>query len=123
MRCPACDTPNAPEARFCSQCGAKMPQAKARPEIEVVDDVERRPRRAAGDEYERRPRPGYADEDLAEDEPGAVASIIPYRNGKALASYYLGMLCVVTIGAIIVVTAIALVKKEPPVLAFFGPIA
>jgi hypothetical protein len=108
MRCPSCDTPNATEARFCSQCGGKLPQTKGQPEIEIVEDVERRPR----------PVPVEDDEDV--DEPGAVATIIPYRNGKALASYYLGMLCLLLIAIIMVVTAVALVKREPSMLAFYG---
>jgi hypothetical protein len=112
MRCPSCDTVNAPQARFCSHCGGKLLPATGRPEIEVVEEVE-----------SRRPQAVHGENPEDTHEPGTMARIIPYRNGKALASYYLGMLCLLVIAALIVVTAVAVVKQEPSMLAFYGPIA
>src|SRR5262245_22288061 len=117
MRCPSCDTPNAPEARFCSHCGGKLPQAAGAPEIEVVEEVGHPPRRPDV-EYERRPRPAPLEYDQDADEPGGMATIIPYRNGKALASYYLGMLCLLVLAALAAVMIVALVQQVRWLLAF-----
>lgn len=65
MRCPTCDTPNAPEARFCAQCGAKLASDRA-----AVLDIE---------------------EEDAADGGGAVETLIPYKNAKALSAYYFGI--------------------------------
>src|SRR5262245_60921641 len=96
MRCPACDKPNDPEAAFCSKCGAKLAKARhAAREIEVEADDEQpvpHSRRRVADEEDDRPRARRrARDDEDDDEPGAVASIIPYRNTPALSSYYLGI--------------------------------
>ena len=45
MRCPACDTPNPPEAVRCEECGKKLPPRKrpAQVEEEGIEEDERRP--------------------------------------------------------------------------------
>lgn len=61
MRCPECDTPNPPRAVNCRECGEPLP---------------------------RRRRPDDEDDDGGDE---TVATIIPYRNARALTAYYLGI--------------------------------
>jgi hypothetical protein len=103
MRCPACDTPNPPEAVRCEECGKKLPPRKRRvdPEeeegiVEVESRPAVRPRRrppedddADDEEYERRPRRRSVRRHDEGDE--VVSTIIPYKNPKALAGYYCGI--------------------------------
>ena len=103
MRCPACDTPNPPEAVRCEECGKKLPPRKrpAQPKEECIEEAERRPvanprRRPVEhideedeEEYERRPRRRSVRRRHEGDE--VVSTIIPYKNPKALAGYYCGI--------------------------------
>jgi hypothetical protein len=111
MHCPACDTPNPPEAVRCEECGAKLPARPRRPAPALEEEDEPRPVRSrrrppedlddedeADEEYERRPRrrrPRYEDEEEEEDE--VVATIIPYKNPRALASYYISFFTLIPI--------------------------
>ena len=65
MLCPACDAPNPPEATRCKKCGERL---------------RGRSRREREDEYE-------------EDEEGedALQVLVPYKNTRALLSYYFGV--------------------------------
>ncbi len=137
MRCPACDNPNPPEAVRCEECGAKLPARQRRPApAEEEDDDqarparpksagsdERRPRRRPPEdldeddedydeeeEYERRPRRRRRrryEEDEEEDE--AISTIIPYKNPRALASYYLSFFTLIPVlGILLGIAAIVL---------------
>src|SRR5216684_781566 len=103
MRCPACDTPNPPEAVRCEECGKKLPPRKrpvAENEDEGIEEAGRQPaakprKRPPEDEddeeededdYERRPRRRRARREDSGDE--VMSTIIPYKNPKALAGYY-----------------------------------
>jgi hypothetical protein len=87
MRCRECDTPNPPERRHCSKCGAKLPpppgkahvaaeapRAKPRPrpaEVEDDEEEERRVRRQAEKRAEpprAKPRPRPAEDEYDEEE-------------------------------------------------------
>jgi hypothetical protein len=124
MRCPACDEPNPPEAVRCKECGERLPR-KRRPveDDEGITDAPRR--RAAEVERPRRRRAEEVDEDdddeeyelrrrrrarrRNEDGDEVVSSIIPYKNPKALASYYLGIFSLIpVIGLLLAIVAIAL---------------
>jgi Domain of unknown function (DUF4190) len=97
MRCPNCDTPNAPEALSCVQCGAKLlpaqrPVPAENEGIEEAGPVSARPRRRPAedfeedDELERRPR--YRSVRRPDSGDEVVSTIIPYKNPKALIGYY-----------------------------------
>jgi hypothetical protein len=75
MNCPTCGTPNPDDAVRCRECGVSLDLPTVRPAAEGRPPPRRRP---ADDE-------GEADAD------DPVATIIPYRNGRALAAYYLGV--------------------------------
>src|SRR5712691_7242330 len=135
MRCPACDTPNPPEAVRCEECGAKLPvrQRRPAPAEEKEDDEprparpksaesdERRPRRRPPEdldeddddeeeEYERRPRRRrrrrYEDD---EEDDEALTTIIPYKNPRALAAYYMSFFTLIpALGILLGITAIVL---------------
>jgi len=133
MRCPACDTPNPPEAVRCEECGKKLPPRKrpAQPEIEEgIEESESRPaarprRRVPEDEddddedYEPRRRRRSVRRTDEGDE--VVSTIIPYKNPKALAGYYCGIFSLFPIlGFILGPTALTLgimglryVKRKP----------
>jgi hypothetical protein len=75
MNCPTCGAPNPADAVRCQECGVSLQP----PTVRAAEEARPRPRRRADD-----------DEAEAEaDDP--VATIIPYRNGRALAAYYLGV--------------------------------
>jgi hypothetical protein len=78
MNCPACDAPNPPGAARCQECGAALAPTPHR----APEEAPPRPRL-------RRPAPDEDDEDDEVDDP--LATVIPYRNGRALAAYYLGV--------------------------------
>src|SRR5262249_60270804 len=82
--CPACEAPNPPGVARCQECGAALGPAP-RPGEEPPP----RPR-------VRRPAP---DEDDDVDDP--VATIIPYRNGRALAAYYFGVFALIPCAGLI----------------------
>jgi hypothetical protein len=126
MRCPACDEPNPPEAVRCKECGERLPR-KRRPaeDDEGITDAPRRraaelerPRRRRAveldeddededEEYERRRRRRVRRRD--EDGDEVVSTIIPYKNPKALASYYLGIFSLIpVIGLLLAIVAITL---------------
>ncbi|HMC88069.1 MAG TPA: zinc ribbon domain-containing protein, partial [Gemmataceae bacterium] len=121
MRCPACDEPNPPEAVRCKECGERLPR-KRRPveEDEGITDAPRR--RAAEVERPRRRRAEEVDEDDEDDDDEryerrrvrrsrrqrddddgdqVVSTIIPYKNPRALASYYLGFLALIPVLGIV----------------------
>jgi hypothetical protein len=103
MRCPACTAPNAPGASFCSECGEKMPKTAAAPkpvrrapppededEEEVVARAPKRRRVRRRDEDED-------DDDYEDSGDGGIGTLIPYRNPKALAAYYLGFFSLIPV--------------------------
>jgi hypothetical protein len=125
MRCSACDTANPPEAMHCMKCGKKLAAGQPRP----VPEEEPRPRRASrseaieerkprrrpadddyeDEEYERRPRRRPAarrhdddDDEYDASDDGGISTLIPYKNLRALFSYYAG------IGALIPVLGLLL---------------
>ncbi|HEV3444171.1 MAG TPA: zinc ribbon domain-containing protein [Gemmataceae bacterium] len=102
MRCPACDTPNPPEAVRCEECGKKLPPRKraSQPDMpdmeEDIEESESRPRRRVAEdededveEYE--PRRRRRSVRRADEGDEVVSTIIPYKNPKALAGYYCGI--------------------------------
>jgi hypothetical protein len=122
MRCPACDTPNPPDAVRCEECGEKLPARTGRSPsgqegIVEVRPVGKRPDTAHEDSDEdrafesrprrRRVRRREEDEDYADD--GGLATLIPYKNPKALAGYYVGFFSLIPgIGLILAPVAIVL---------------
>jgi hypothetical protein len=118
MRCPACDTPNPPDVVRCEECGEKLPVRARRSGQEEEGIVEVRPiHPAAGDSGEedglerrtrkRRVRLEEEDEDYSDD--GGLATLIPHRNPKALAGYYVGFFSLIPIlGLILAPVAIVL---------------
>jgi hypothetical protein len=134
MRCPACDTPNPPEAVRCEECGKKLPPRKRPPvpeEEEGIEESESRPearprRRPPEDideddeEYEPRPRRRRSVR-RADSGDEVVSTIIPYKNPKALAGYYCGIFSLFPIlGFVLGPTALTLgimglryVKRRP----------
>jgi hypothetical protein len=97
MRCPACDTANPPEAVRCEKCGEKLErQVRAgstdKAEVELLDQqkpVKPLPR--------RRPVRRDNDDDDAYDSDGGISTLIPYKNPKALASYYCGVFSLIPV--------------------------
>jgi Domain of unknown function (DUF4190) len=75
MNCPTCGAPNPDDAVRCQECGVSL-------ELPTV--------RAAG-EGRPRPRRRPEDDEVEAEADDPVATIIPYRNGRALAAYYLGV--------------------------------
>jgi hypothetical protein len=64
-----------------------------RPRSRGDDDVQKRRRRdLEDDEDERRPRRRRRPR---EDDDGGISSLIPYKNGKALAAYYCGVFALI----------------------------
>ena len=133
MRCPACDTPNPPENVRCRKCDRKMPGVKRRAaevdeDEEEDEEEERRPARARRDDDDRPRRRRPSDEDDYDDDDeddrprrrrsrrgeddgvgDVVTTLIPMRNPKALASYYLGFVALIPIlGIIIAIVSIVL---------------
>jgi len=88
MRCPACHAANVPEAGRCSQCGEKLPDDVL--EAEPADE-EQRPRRRPASLSER------DDDDYHYQGDGGISTLIPYKNPKALASYYCGIFALIPI--------------------------
>jgi hypothetical protein len=122
MRCPACDTPNPPEATRCEECGEKLPVRARRPvkekeEEEFVEvrpvrrgpDTESRPARdmddADDEDYAvRRPRKRRLRREEDEDDysdDGGISILIPYKNPKALAGYYVGFFSLIPIAGLL----------------------
>ncbi len=117
MQCPACDTSNPPQALHCMKCGKRLGASQPRPAAKDEDrprrpreeeSEERRPRRRPADdsdeeeEYERRPRRRPAarryDEDDDDDRnDGGISTLIPYKNPRALFSYYCGIAALIPI--------------------------
>jgi hypothetical protein len=131
MRCPSCDTPNTPEARFCAQCGAKL-EAKVPPAQAITVEEHRPspPKAEAHDTADAGPPRRRADVDEPEEEEeeeeedgGTLAGVIPYRNAKALTAYYLGIFCLIPFCVIIGCAIIAVTNKLPAMLALTGLIA
>jgi hypothetical protein len=112
----------------CEECGGKLPRQTQKPPTLDEDEDEQRPPRASSaeseerrprrrppedydeeeeEEYERRPRrPRYEDD---EEEDEAISIIIPYKNPRALASYYMSFFTLIpVIGIIIGLAAIIL---------------
>jgi hypothetical protein len=118
MRCPSCDTPNPPEATRCEECGRALTArpVRRRPESDAIE--ERPTRRRPDDEAReaprtRRRRPDDEDDEEYEDdrprrrrrrpqdEDEAIATLIPYKNPTALASYYCGVFSLIPILAFV----------------------
>jgi ribosomal protein L40E len=116
MQCPQCGSSNPSEAVRCEDCGAKL--TSSRPKRESAEDgIEEGTKRTGGpagsgrparrrrqdemedddeeDEYERRPRRRRRRNDDAGDE--VISTIIPYKNPKALLSYYFGIFSLVCV--------------------------
>jgi hypothetical protein len=102
---------------------------------ETNDDIQepsprrpaRRPPRSEEDDEppRRRRRPVDEDDEYEEDRPrrrrSAVSSIIPYRNGMALAGYYCGMgALIVTLGSIALAIVAAAVMNRWMFLGLFA---
>jgi hypothetical protein len=133
MRCPACDSPNPPEAVRCEECGKKLPPPKPRraADLEGEDEDEEppvarvkraesagpRPRRRRpedfdedeededDEEYERRPRRRVR----RDEDDGGISTLIPYKNPKALAGYYCGFFALIpVIGLLLAPVALVL---------------
>jgi len=92
MRCPACEASNPPAASHCEECGAQLPARK--PRAPGKEDLEDPPVAQLADEDAKELRPRRrrpVEEDLEEVDDDTISTIIPYRNPRALASYYLGI--------------------------------
>lgn len=103
MRCPACGEPNPPEASSCRGCGAGLSSQEQGPRVVRGGP----PADQAGDEgaYEPRRRRTHH----AGDDSGALSTLIPYHNPRALASYYLGVLALIPVlGVLLAIAAIIL---------------
>jgi hypothetical protein len=100
VKCPDCGT------RIEVPAGTGIRPRSARDEPEEVQE-ERRPRRRRvrddeddyDDEYEEEDRPRRRRRDGYEDE--GIATLIPYKNGKALAAYYAGVFSLIPCFALI----------------------
>jgi hypothetical protein len=80
MHCPACEASNPPGVDRCQECGAALgPPPPAHP----------------GEAPPRRPRVRQPEPDEDDDIDDPIATIIPYRNGRALAAYYLGVFALI----------------------------
>ena len=104
MRCPSCRADNSPEATACHECGDALAQTAIPIKPKIIYPVAQ----AQDDEDDvmdvlpaAKPSGSAADQD---DDPsdgdGGISTLIPYRNPKALAAYYLGffsLICVVGI--------------------------
>ena len=129
MRCPACDTPNPPDAVRCEECGEKLAAPSRRSAAREEGIVEVRPTgnpsaptnqadppETGGVDEEtefarpprkRRVRRREEDEDYVDD--GGLATLIPYRNPTALAGYYVGFFSLIPgIGLLLAIAAIVL---------------
>lgn len=73
MLCPSCRASNSPSAARCRKCGEPLARRRRRSRAEEDDD--------------------YDDDD--DDEGDAVdevvSTVIPYKNGRALLAYYIGI--------------------------------
>ena len=90
MRCPSCRANNSPGLASCSECGEPLPalSAKNAPGAFLVAQ-------AMADEAELMDvipvsKPEEDDDDDPFQNDGGISTLIPYRNPKALAAYYLG---------------------------------
>lgn len=90
MRCPACDAPNPAEAVKCRECGARMAGVAPQAPPEEGVRVRRRGAGAPSSGVRRTARPVRP-----RSNDGAISTIIPYKNLRALAGYYLGWLCLI----------------------------
>lgn len=101
---------------------------RPRPQRPRSEDFEDRPRRRRppnpdDDDPDRRPRREDSDDPRRpyEDDGDALSSIIPYKNGQALAAYYVGVFSLIPcIGFVLAIVAIVLgvlglkyVKRNP----------
>ncbi len=86
MNCPACGAAASSDARHCSNCGARL---AAPPGDTDVPEVE----------GELVHRPGGDGPEAARAE--GLASLIPYRNPKALAGYYCGWLSLIPLAGLV----------------------
>lgn len=127
MRCPACDATNPADAATCGQCGMKLPaEVRQREAIEALDalpaDEEDSPRKAIRirrPEIEPEDDPAY-DDDAGD---GGIGILIPGRNPKALAGYYLGIFSMVPafgillapVAIILSVMGLRLANRQPEV--------
>jgi hypothetical protein len=97
MRCPICRAENPPEGTTCLECGEPLP-AGTQPAPGIYPVAV-----AHGDEDEimevlpAEHPPGEVDEDAYAPGDGGISKFIPYRNLKAMAAYYLGLLSLVPI--------------------------
>ncbi len=100
MRCPSCRANISPGLASCSECGEPVPALLARDapgtypvaqaladEAELMDVI---PVGTSDDE---------ADDDSSGD--GGISTLIPYRNPKALAAYYLGFFSLIPVVGLI----------------------
>src|SRR5947209_7600200 len=113
VKCPDCGTrvvvpgaedESAPPPKAAIQPPRERPAAERRARADKEEAVEDRPRRRRRDEDDEdederpRRRRGYEDDD-------GISTLIPYKNGKALAAYYCGVfsliLCVAPILGVI----------------------
>jgi zinc-ribbon domain len=108
MRCPSCTAPNQPGASFCSECGEKMPgsvvKKPVRPAPQPEDDDDEEAEVVAVAPKRRRVRRRDEDEDDDDYESsgdGGIGTLIPYRNPKALAAYYLGIFSLIPVIGIV----------------------
>jgi hypothetical protein len=76
MRCPSCEAANVQGAVRCKKCGKKLPRQRRREEEDKeLEDEE---------ELDQ-------DEEEEEERPRRRLKLIPKKNPKALAAYYVGM--------------------------------
>ncbi|HEV8058806.1 MAG TPA: hypothetical protein VGP68_02980 [Gemmataceae bacterium] len=102
MRCPSCRADNLPEATSCHECGDALAQAADPVKTKIIYPIAQ----AQDDEDNvmdvlsaAKPNGSTLDKDGDPSEgDGGISTLIPYRNPKALAAYYLGffsLICVV----------------------------
>jgi hypothetical protein len=101
MRCPSCRAENPPTAISCIECGERLPVATAEkpaPRYPIaqaqVDDEEILDVLPA---TRRSPKDRDDDDEFDETGDGGISTLIPYRNPKALAAYYVGFFSLIPV--------------------------
>jgi hypothetical protein len=98
MRCPSCRAGNPAALACCSECGEPLPATTnseepplvypvAQAQADEVDIMDVLPAKKSADDVD--------DDEFSGD--GGISTLIPYRNPKALAAYYLGLFSLIPV--------------------------
>ncbi len=98
MRCSTCRAENPPGSKACEECGEVLETAT----LSAKEPVNYPIAQAQCDEHEildvlpvENPQPD--DDEDAPSGDGGISTLIPYRNPKALAAYYLGLFALIPV--------------------------